>query len=124
MAKTGFEIDTKTLKQIITVCTFIAIGVMLIVMLKIDNKTALRERVILSIKNQEYAGVVDSRYYDTDNHNSPTLVFSNKTRVAIYGQLYSQIKIGDSIIKRKGSTKVIVLRKDKKIVLDNLIAIK
>lgn len=114
----------KTLKQIITVCTFIAICVMLIFMLKIDNKTAFRERVILNIKKQEYAGIVDSRYIDKENHNSPILVLSNKKKVAIYGQLYSQIEIGYSIVKRKDRTKVIVLRKDMKIVLDYLIAIK
>ncbi|WP_291285720.1 hypothetical protein [Flavobacterium sp.] len=124
MDKRGFEIDNKALKKIITVCTFIAIGVILIIMLNFDNKTAFRERVIQSVKNQEYIGVVTVRYYDTDNHNSPTLVLNNNDKVVIYGQLYNQIKISDSIVKEKGSTKIFVYRKDKKIVLDNLTAIK
>lgn len=116
--------DNKVLKKIVTVCTFIVIGVILITMLKFDNKTAFRERVIQSVKNQEYIGVVTIRYYDTNNHNSPTLVLNNNNKVVIYGQLYNQIKINDSIVKKKGSTKIFVYRKNEKIVLDNLTVIK
>lgn len=124
MNKNVFEINNEALKKIVTLTTFIAGVILIVVMLNFDNKNKFRERVIERIKNEHYHGIVVNRYYDKNNHNTPMIVFSDKSEASIYGHFYNQVKLGDSLLKKKGSTKIIIYRPGKKIELENLSIIK
>jgi hypothetical protein len=43
----------------------------------------------------------------------------NKTKIAVFGEFWSQIKIGDSLVKKKGETIITVYRNNVKFTLDN-----
>lgn len=81
-----------------------------------------QKRYVNSLKNimdEEYSGIVINRYVDKNNHNSPKLIFSNNTETAIFGEFFGIIQIGDSIVKKKGDSKIIVYRGKEKVILDN-----
>jgi hypothetical protein len=121
--KGGIEINNKKLMKIVQFLLLFSVVVFLVKVFYFDN-LYFRDRVIESIKNEEYEGVIVNRYYDKKNHNTPMLVFSNFVEVPIYGQFYSQIKIGDSVVKKKNDTKIVIYRQNEVIILDNINVIK
>lgn len=77
------------------------------------------ERSLKDIMHDHYNGVVVKKYIDGNNHNSPMLVFSDKKQIAMFDQFYAIIQIGDSVVKEKASTKILVYRNNSKFILDN-----
>ena len=56
-------------------------------------------------------GVVEYKDYDKNNHNNPTIYFTNGNSM-IEGDFWSVIKKGDSLIKKKGEYIIRVYRND------------
>ena len=76
------------------------------------------------ILNQNYKSVVVSKYRDKPNHNTPKIKLLNSRELIDYWPKENvEIKIGDSIIKDKMSTNLIVKRKAKLIYSINLLSI-
>lgn len=118
------ELGDKKLKLLLHLIVSLFIVFLVIRFYLFDNESSFRERLIINVKNEVYEGVVIKKYYDKENHNTPMIVFSNNQKTPIYGQFYSQIKNKDSVVKKKGDTKVFVYRGKQIIVFDNLNAIK
>lgn len=72
-----------------------------------------------NIRDENFQGFVIDKNYDKNNHNSPMIYLRNKTKIAVFGQFWSQIKIGDSLEKKKGETIITVYRNNMKFTLDN-----
>ena len=47
------------------------------------------------------------------------IYLSNNRKFAVFGQFWAEIKIGDSLVKKKGETIITVYRNKEKLVLDN-----
>jgi len=85
----------------------------------IFNKKDHYEKWLEVIKSENYQGIVKKKYIDKDNHNDPTILFSNGTHCTIFLQFYSKIDVGDSILKKKGSTKIFVYSVNGSVIFDN-----
>jgi hypothetical protein len=120
----SFEITNKLLTQIIQGFVIAFIFIYIIKSFFFESKLDTHNRIVESIMNEEYKGVVINRYYDVKNHNTPKIVFSNNTEIPIYGQFYSMVKNGDSIVKKKDESVITVYRGNETIILDNLNVIK
>ena len=116
----GIELSDKKLKLLLHLIVSLFIVFLAIRFYLFDNKSSFRERLIESLKNEVYEGVVVKKYYDKENHNTPMIVFSNNQEAPIYGQFYSQIQNNDSVVKKKGDTRIFVYRGKQTIIFDNL----
>jgi hypothetical protein len=47
------------------------------------------------------------------------IYLKNETKFAVFGEFWSKIEIGDSIVKKKGETIITVYRNNEKFTLDN-----
>lgn len=116
----GIELSNKKIKillQLIVLLFIIFLGIRFYLF---DNKSSFRERLIESLKNEVYEGIVIKKYYDKENHNTPMIVFSNNHEAPVYGQFYSQIQNKDSVVKKKGDTRIFVYRGKQTIIFENL----
>ena len=78
------------------------------------------------ILSEECKGIVTEKYIDRSNHGARTIVVISATKknfVTTYGYdttaLYTNVRIGDSIIKNKGEMKYRIKSKDKEILFDS-----
>ena len=68
--------------------------------------------------NKEYNGIINRKFEDKENHALPTLIIKEENQPKIFGSfrdisgLYEYTQVGDSIIKEKGSLKVMIIRDD------------
>lgn len=119
MKNEGFELSTKQLKAILTFVTIIFMIFFAYNFLFLDNKENLLEGSLKNIQEENFQGFVINKNYDKENHNSPMIYLKNETKIAVFGEFWSQIEIGDSIVKKKGETTITVYRNNKKFTLDN-----
>ena len=63
-----------------------------------------------------FAGSIDSIYYDTRNHNARTVLLNDGYKFALYDYWSSYLKVGDSVLKNKGTSKIIVHKKNNEII--------
>lgn len=66
---------------------------------------------------REFSGVVIKSYIDYKNHASPTIVFSNYSKEVISSKLFSNVNIGDSVVKMKEKLIVKIYKVDEKLVI-------
>jgi len=69
------------------------------------------------IKKEEYNGIINNFYIDVGNHNYPYAVLDTNKKVGVLFN-YSLLRVGDRIIKKKGATNLIVIRKDSTFILN------
>jgi len=74
-----------------------------------------RQRVIESDSLETVHGVVDTLFNDVQNHDTRTAILTNKAIYQIEPSWASEIEIGDSLSKDKGSFLLEVYRKSKKV---------
>jgi hypothetical protein len=66
---------------------------------------------------REYSGIVIKRFIDYPNHASPTIIFSNNNKKAISLELFSNISVGDSVVKKQGELIVNIYKINGKLVV-------
>ena len=119
MKNEGFEISIKQLKVILSIGTIILAFFLVYKFVVISSREQLLDDSLRNIREENFQGFVIDKNYDKNNHNSPMIYLRNKTKIAVFGEFWSQIKVGDSIEKKKGETIISVYRDDVKFTLDN-----
>lgn len=72
-----------------------------------------------NIQEEQYQGSVIDKKFEKFNHNASMIYLNNRTKVSIFGEFWSKIKIGDSLEKKRGETIITVYRNNEKFTLDN-----
>lgn len=72
-----------------------------------------------NIKEQQFQGIIIDKKFEKFNHNASMIYLNNNTKVAIFGQFWSKVSIGDSVVKKKGETIWTIYRNNQKFTLDN-----
>ena len=85
----------------------------------ISSREQLLDDSLKNIREENFQEFVIDKNYDKNNHNSPMIYLRDKTKIAVFGEFWSQIKIGDSLEKKKGETIITVYRNNVKFILDN-----
>ena len=119
MKNEGFEISIKQLKVILSIGTIILAFFLVYKFVVISSREQLLDDSLRNIREENFQGFVIDKNYDKNNHNSPMIYLRDKTKIAVFGEFWSQIKIGDSLEKKKGETIISVYRDDVKFTLDN-----
>lgn len=119
MKNEGFEISIKQLKVVLSIGTIMLVFFLVYKFVVISSGEQLLDGSLKNIKEENFQGFVIYKYYDKNNHNSPMIYLRNKTKIAVFGEFWSQIKIGDSLEKEKGKTIITVYRNNVKFTLDN-----
>ena len=119
MKNEGFEISIKQLKVILSIGTIILAFFLVYKFVVISSREQLLDDSLRNIREENFQGFVIDKNYDKNNHNSPMIYLRNKTKIAVFGEFWSQIKVGDSLEKKKGETIISVYRDDVKFTLDN-----
>lgn len=68
-----------------------------------SSRISGKELVLDKAALLSFNGTVDSVYYDTSNHNTKTVVLSDKFLYGLYPEWESKVGVGDSLIKLKGN---------------------
>ena len=119
MKNEGFEISIKQLKIILSIGTIILAFFLVYKFVVISSREQLLDDSLRNIREENFQGFVIDKNYDKNNHNSPMIYLRDKTKIAVFGEFWSQIKVGDSLEKKKGETIISVYRDDVKFTLDN-----
>lgn len=119
MKNQGFEISIKQLKVVLNIGTIMLAFFLVFKFVFMSSREQLLDVSLKNIKEENFQGFVIDKNYDKNNHNSPMIYLSNKTKIAVFGEFWSQIKIGDSLEKKKGETIITVYRNNIKFTLDN-----
>jgi len=119
MINEGFEISIKQLKVVLNIGTIMLAFFLVYKFVDISSREQLLDDSLKNIREENFQGFVIDKNYDKNNHNSPMIYLRNRTKIAVFGEFWSQIKIGDSLEKKKGETIITVYRNDVKFTLDN-----
>lgn len=119
MKNEGFEMSIKQLKVILSIRTIILAIFLVYKFVFMSSREQLLYGSLRNIREENFQGFVINKNYDKNNHNSPMIYLRNKTKIAVFGEFWSQIKIGDSLEKKKGETIITVYRNNMKFILDN-----
>lgn len=84
---------------------------------KKDKLFYLREALTSNIE-QSYNGVIEKKYVDKMNHNSPMIKFTNGKSIGVNGFFRGKMQVGDSISKVRGDSVIQVFRNREKIILE------
>ncbi|MFB9843324.1 hypothetical protein [Mucilaginibacter ginsenosidivorans] len=90
----------------------IAIIVPLIALLyyKVSHDVGGNDLILRDASQMSFHGMVDSIYYDKENHNTETLILSDGYIYELYPDWSTSVAIGDSLSKNVGSLKVMVYK--------------
>lgn len=119
MKNEGFEISIKQLKVILSIGTIMVAFFLIYKFIIVSSREKLLDVSLDNIREENFQGFVIDKNYDKNNHNSPMIYLRNKTKIAVFGEFWSEIKIGDSLEKKKGETIITVYRNNVKFTLDN-----
>ncbi len=101
MKNEGFEISIKQLKVILSIGTIILAFFLVYKFVVISSREQLLDDSLRNIREENFQGFVIDKNYDKNNHNSPMIYLRDKTKIAVFGEFWSQIKVGDSLEKKK-----------------------
>lgn len=119
MKNEGFEMSIKQLKVVLNIGIIMLAFFLVYKFVVISSREQLLDDSLKNIREENFQGFVIDKNYDKNNHNSPMIYLRNKTKIAVFGEFWSQIKIGDSVEKKKGETIITVYRNNMKFTLDN-----
>ena len=119
MKNEGFEMSAKQLKAVFSIGAIMLAIYLVYKFVVISSEEQLLDGSLRNIREENFQGFVIDKNYDKNNHNSPMIYLRNKTKIAVFGEFWSQIKIGDSLEKKKGETIITVYRNNMKFTLDN-----
>lgn len=69
--------------------------------------------MLLNRVEESYSGVIVGKYIDEEEHNIPMLRFKDDSKVGIENTYWDRISLGDSVVKKKGSSLILVYRQGK-----------
>lgn len=72
-----------------------------------------------NIQEQQFQGVVIDKKFEKFNHNASMIYLNNNIKVAIFGEFWPKVNIGDSVVKKKGETFWTIYRNNQKFTLEN-----
>ncbi|WP_091492006.1 hypothetical protein [Flavobacterium phragmitis] len=119
MGKEDFEFSNIQVKKALNIGVGIFAVFLFIKTFLIDTDKKRIDNSLKNIKEESFDGLVIDKGFDKFNHNASVIYFKDKTKVALFGQFWAQINIGDSLIKKKGETIITVYRNKEKFILDN-----
>ncbi|TCN59977.1 hypothetical protein D0809_08610 [Flavobacterium circumlabens] len=85
----------------------------------IETDQKVFEGGLKNIQEEQFQGIVADKKFEKFNHNASVIYLKNTTKVAIFGEFWSKIMIGDSLEKKRGETIITVYRNNEKFILDN-----
>jgi len=115
----ALELSDKQWKNILNVVTIVFAIFLFIMAFFIDTDKKRFEESIKNIEEENFQGYVIDKGFEKFNHNASMTYLSNNRKFAVFGQFWAEIKIGDSLVKKKGETIITVYRNKEKLVLDN-----
>lgn len=93
MKNEGFELSIKQLKVILSIGTIMLAIFLVYKFVVISSGEQLLDVSLKNIRQENFQGFVVDKNYDRNNHNSPMIYLRNKTKIAVFGEFWSQIKI-------------------------------
>jgi len=117
MKEIDFEFSNDFFKKALGIMVFSFVVFMIIWSLFFKNNNSIINESISNLLNEKYKGVVVSKYYDKENHNNPIIEFKDE-KVGIFGEYWSVIKKGDSLVKNRNELFITVYRGKEKFILD------
>ncbi|MFH6994227.1 hypothetical protein [Flavobacterium sp. FlaQc-48] len=117
--KKALELSNKQWKIILNIGITIFAVFLFVKSFTIDTDRSKYERSLKNIQEQSFEGIVIDKGFEKFNHNAAMIYLSNETKFSPFGQFWPKIKIGDSIVKKKGETVITVYRNNEKFMLDN-----
>lgn len=115
----ALELSNKQLKNILNISISLFAVFIFVKSFIMDTNRSKYERSLKNIREQSFEGIVIDKGFEKFNHNASMIYLSNNRKFAIFGQFWAEIKIGDSLVKKKGETIITVYRNKEKLVLDN-----
>lgn len=115
----ALELSNKQLKNILNISISLFAIFLFIKAFFIDTDKKRFEESIKNIEEENFKGYVIDKGFEKFNHNASMIYLSNNRKFAVFGQFWAEIKIGDSLVKKKGETIITVYRNKEKFVLDN-----
>jgi len=115
----ALELSNKQLKNILNISISLFAVFLFVKSFIIDTNRSKYERSLKNIREQSFEGIVIDKGFEKFNHNASMIYLSNNRKFAVFGQFWAEIKIGDSLVKKKGETIITVYRNKEKFVLDN-----
>lgn len=85
----------------------------------IETDQKIFEGGLKNIQDEQFHGVVIDKKFEKFNHNASMIYLNNNTKVAIFGEFWTKVNIGDSVVKKKGETFWTVYRNNQKFTLEN-----
>lgn len=85
----------------------------------IETDQKIFEGGLKNIQEEQFQGVVIDKKFEKFNHNASMIYLNNNTKVAIFGEFWTKVNIGDSVVKKKGETFWTVYRNNQKFTLEN-----
>jgi len=118
MKKEGFKLSNKQLKKIVNIMVITFAFFFVVRSFIFDTDEERYNSSLRNIKEEKFQGIVIDKAFEKYNHNASMIYLNNETKFAVFGQFWSRIKIGDSIVKKEGETFFRVYRNNEKIILD------
>jgi hypothetical protein len=115
----ALELSNKQLKNILNISILLFAVFLFARSFLIDTDKKRFEDSIRNIEEENFQGRVIGKGFEKFNHNASMIYLSNKMKFAVFGQFWTEIKIGDSVVKKKGETIITVYRNNEKLILDN-----
>jgi len=115
----ALELSNKQLKNILNISISLFAVFIFVKSFIMDTNRSKYERSLKNIREQSFEGIVIDKGFEKFNHNASMIYLSNNRKFAIFRQFWAEIKIGDSLAKKKGETIITVYRNKEKLVLDN-----
>ncbi|MFH6999803.1 hypothetical protein ACHRVZ_17910 [Flavobacterium sp. FlaQc-57] len=119
MKNESFNVSNKKWKIILNIGIIIFAVFFFMKSFIMDTSRSRYKKALKNIQEQSFQGIVVDKGFEKFNHNAAMIYLSNKTKFSPFGQFWPKIKIGDSIVKKKGQTIITVYRNTEKIILDN-----
>ena len=115
----ALELSNKQLKNILNISISLFAVFIFVKSFIMDTNRSKYERSLKNIREQSFEGIVIDKGFEKFNHNAAMIYLSNNRKFAVFGEFWAEIKIGDSLVKKKGETIITVYRNKEKLVLDN-----
>jgi len=77
----------------------------------------MREKVLYDAPKMSFHARIDSKYHQTQNHNTPTVRLCDEYIYELWQSWYDKVDVGDSLVKKKGELQVIVFKHNGMIVI-------
>ncbi|MDO5979398.1 hypothetical protein [Flavivirga spongiicola] len=106
----GFLTKEKYLRVLCFVIGVIFLGFM--IRKTMTSQKNIKQVSLNDVLVENFMGVIKEKIIEIDNHHRAYVLFKNEKKINLTNELYEDLEVGDSIIKRKNDLFVIVFRND------------